>query len=91
MNGQLLNGASFQVEELSFLQLNIMKTDLMREGKIMKEQEILEYSMELSLLTQLLYYKLITEQEYQKVKQQLMKEYKIVSDITAMTAEIKAS
>lgn len=53
--------------------------------------EILEYSMELSLLTQLLYYKLITEQEYQEVKQQLMKEYKIVSDITAMTAEIKAS
>lgn len=55
------------------------------------QEEILEYSMELSLLTQLLYYKLITEQEYQKVKQQLMKEYKIVSDITAMTAEIKAS
>ena len=42
------------------------------------QEEILEYSMELSLLTQLLYYKLITEQEYQKVKQQLMKEYKIV-------------
>ena len=55
------------------------------------QEEILEYSMELSLLRQLLYYKLITEQEYQKVKQQLMKEYKIVSDITAMTAEIKAS
>lgn len=55
------------------------------------QEEILEYSMELSLLTQLLYYKLITEQEYQKIKQQLMKEYKIVSDITAMTAEIKAS
>ncbi len=55
------------------------------------QEEIIEYSMELSQLTQLLYYKLITEQEYQKVKQQLMKEYKIVSDITAMTAEIKAS
>ena len=55
------------------------------------QEEILEYSMELSLLTQLLYYKLITEQEYQKIKQQLMKEYKIVSDITAMTDEIKAS
>ena len=42
MNGQLLNGGYFQVEELSFLQLNMVKTDLMREGKIMKEQEILE-------------------------------------------------
>lgn len=43
------------------------------------------------MLSQLLNGNLITEQEYQKIKQQLMKEYKIVSDITAMTAEIKAS
>lgn len=42
MNGQLLNGGYFPVEELSFLQLNMVKTDLMREGKIMKEQDILE-------------------------------------------------
>lgn len=57
----------------------------------MKNDKLWEYSRELSMLSQLLNGKLITEQEYQKVKQQLMKEYKIVSDITAMTAEIKAS
>ncbi len=57
----------------------------------MNNEKVLQYSKELSLLSQLLQSKLITETEYQKVKQQLMKEYKIVSDITAMTAEIKAS
>lgn len=57
----------------------------------MNNKKVFQYSKELSLLSQLLQNKLITETEYQKIKQQLMKEYKIVSDITAMTAEIKAS
>lgn len=59
--------------------------------KEMKNEVLWQYSRELSMLSQLLNSNLITEQEYQKIKQQLMKEYKIVSDITAMTAEIKAS
>nr|WP_285824050.1 SHOCT domain-containing protein [Schaedlerella arabinosiphila] len=52
----------------------------------MKSEKLLQYSIELSLLTQLLQSKLITENEYQKIKQKLMKEYKITSDLTAMIA-----
>lgn len=50
------------------------------------QKELLQYSMELSLLKQLSQYKLITEKEYQQIKQKLMKEYHILSDLTGMTA-----
>lgn len=54
---------------------------------VMKTDQLLDYSVELSLLAQLFQNKLITEDEYQKIKQRLMNEYKIVSDLTtAMTA-----
>lgn len=52
----------------------------------MKNEKLLQYSKELSLLSQLLQSKLITEIEYQKIKTKLMNEYNIISDITAMTA-----
>ncbi len=52
----------------------------------MKNEKLLQYSKELSLLSQLLQSKLITETEYQKIKIKLMNEYKIVSDLTAMSA-----
>lgn len=53
----------------------------------MKGERLLQYSAELSLLAQLFQNKLITEEEYQKIKRKLMNEYKIVSDLTtAMTA-----
>lgn len=52
----------------------------------MKNEKLLQYSKELSLLSQLLQSKLITETEYQKIKTKLMNEYGIISDITAMTA-----
>ena len=52
----------------------------------MESERLLAYSAELSLLAQLFQSKLISEQEYQKVKQKLMKEYRILSDLTAMTA-----
>lgn len=53
----------------------------------MKTDQLLDYSVELSLLAQLFQNKLISEDEYQKIKQRLMNEYKIVSDLTtAMTA-----
>ena len=52
----------------------------------MNNEKLLQYSKELSLLSQLLQSKLITETEYQKIKIKLMKEYKIVSDLTAMSA-----
>lgn len=59
---------------------------IQREVVHVNDERLLQYSKELSLLSQLLQCKLITEQEYQKIKQQLMREYNIVSDITAMTA-----
>ncbi|MDY5576139.1 MAG: SHOCT domain-containing protein [Lachnospiraceae bacterium] len=52
----------------------------------MKNETLLQYSKELSLLSQLLQCKLITETEYQKIKMKLMNEYNIISDLTAMTA-----
>lgn len=52
----------------------------------MNNEKLLQYSKELSLLSQLLQSKLITEIEYQKIKTKLMKEYHVLSDLTAMTA-----
>jgi hypothetical protein len=52
----------------------------------MNKEKLLQYSKELSLLSQLLQSKLITETEYQKIKIKLMNEYKIISDLTAMSA-----
>ncbi len=52
----------------------------------MNEKELLKYSMELSFLSHLREQGLITEQEYRKIKIKVMDEYKVVSDITAMTA-----
>ncbi|MSS64175.1 SHOCT domain-containing protein [Velocimicrobium porci] len=52
----------------------------------MNAEKLLQYSMELSLLAQLLQSKQITETEYQRIKIKLMKEYHVLSDITAMTA-----
>jgi len=52
----------------------------------MNNEKLLQYSKELSLLSQLLQSKMITENEYQKIKIKLMNEYKIISDLTVMTA-----
>ena len=52
----------------------------------MNNEKLLQYSKELSLLAQLLQKKLITEIEYQKIKMQLMNEYHVISDLTAMSA-----
>ncbi len=52
----------------------------------MEKSGLLDYSMELALLVQLFQKKLVTKEEYQLIKKQLMKEYYIVSDITAIGA-----
>ena len=52
----------------------------------MNNEKLLQYSKELSLLSQLLQSRMITESEYQKIKIKLMNEYKIISDLTVMTA-----
>lgn len=47
----------------------------------MEEDEILKYSMQIAMLKQLLRKELINEKEYEKIKKELMEEYKIVSDL----------
>nr|WP_286314238.1 conjugal transfer protein [Mammaliicoccus lentus] len=46
------------------------------------KQHLILYSMQIAMLKQLLTCKLITEKEYYMVKNKLMKEYGIISDIT---------
>lgn len=58
---------------------------LFRKGYLiyMDNKKILRYSMQLSMLRQLLNKKLINEFEYEKIKKRLMNDYNIISDITA--------
>ncbi len=49
----------------------------------MKEANLLRYSMQLAFLKQLLEKKLITEKEYSLIKNRLMKDYKVNSDLTS--------
>ena len=57
----------------------------LRKGYLiyMDNKKILRYSMQLSMLKQLLSKKLINETEYQVIQKRLMKDYGIVSNITA--------
>ena len=47
------------------------------------ENNLLHYSMELAMLTTLLNDKLITSEEFDKLKIELMNDYQILSDIVA--------
>ena len=49
----------------------------------MDGKKLLRYSMQLSMLKQLLSKKLISENEYQIIQKKLMKDYGIISNITA--------
>ena len=49
----------------------------------MEKEKLLRYSMELSMLNTLRKENLITDDEYEKIKKKIMRDYKIVSDITA--------
>lgn len=46
------------------------------------KMKLLDYSIQLSMLRNLLNKKLINENEYIKVKKKLMEDYGVVSDIT---------
>lgn len=48
-----------------------------------ENKKLLRYSMQLSMLKQLLNKKLITDSEYEIIKKKLMRDYGVVSDITA--------
>ena len=49
----------------------------------MEGKKILRYSIQLSMLKQLLNLKLIYELEYEQIQKKLMRDYGIVSNITA--------
>lgn len=49
----------------------------------MEKNKLFRYSMQLSMLKQLLVAKKISENEYQKYRKKLMEDYGIVSNITA--------
>lgn len=51
--------------------------------EIMKGKKLLRYSMQLAMLKQLFVKKLISEAEYLLIEKRLMKDYGIVSNITA--------
>ncbi|WP_456300784.1 SHOCT domain-containing protein [Waltera intestinalis] len=49
---------------------------------IIEKKKLLRYSMQLSMLRQLLSMKLINDFEYEKIKKRLMRDYGVVSNIT---------
>ena len=49
----------------------------------MKEQKLIRYSIQLAFLKQLLERKLITDREYSLIKQRLMKDYRVVSELSS--------
>lgn len=49
----------------------------------MKEQNLIRYSIQLAFLKQLLERKLITDREYFLIKQRLMKDYRVVSELSS--------
>ena len=55
--------------------------DVKLDKTTVSDKKLLEYSMQLAMLTTLLQKDLITQNEYNKVKRKLMKEYHIISSI----------
>ncbi|NBH85286.1 conjugal transfer protein [bacterium C-53] len=49
----------------------------------MEGKRLLRYSMQLSMLKQLLKLKLINQFEYEQIQKRLMRDYGIISNITA--------
>ena len=66
-----------------FMPLFSMNLLFRERGKILKNSNLIRYSMQLSFLKQLLDKKLITDKEYSLIKNRLMKDYKVVSNLMA--------
>lgn len=47
------------------------------------DRNLIRYSMQIAMLKQLLAQNMISQKEYETVKKRLMRDYKVVSDITA--------
>lgn len=56
---------------------------LCERGIFLKEQNLIRYSIQLTFLKQLLERKLITDREYSLIKQHLMKDYRVVSELSS--------
>lgn len=46
------------------------------------DRNLIRYSMQIAMLKQLLIRNMISQKEYETVKKRLMRDYKVVSDIT---------
>ena len=47
------------------------------------DRDLIRYSMQIAMLKQLFARNMISQKEYETVKKRLMRDYKVVSDITA--------
>ena len=47
------------------------------------KKDIIRYSLQIAMLTQLLNKRLITKQEFTIIKNKLMEKYRVVSDLTS--------
>ena len=56
---------------------------LCERGIFLKEQNLIRYSIQRAFLKQLLERKLITDREYSLIKQRLMKDYRVVSELSS--------
>ena len=56
--------------------------DINHKYIVVEKKKLLRYSMQLSMLRQLLSMKLINDFEYEKIKKRLMRDYGVVSNIT---------
>lgn len=52
-------------------------------GIFLKEQNLIRYSIQLAFLKQLMERKLITDREYSLIKQRLIKDYRVVSELSS--------
>ena len=71
----------FRTSKKDFLCPKEVKMDVKLEKTTISDRKLLEYSMQLAMLTTLLQKQLISQNEYDKVKRKLMKEYHIISSI----------
>ena len=68
---------------LTEIQVIMYLKDIIRGENEMNTKKLLRYTMQLAMLKQLLTKKLIDENEYLLIQKRLMKDYGVVSNITA--------
>ena len=56
---------------------------IFKKGDFYDASDLIRYSIQLAFLKQLLERKLITDREYSLIKQRLMKDYRVVSELSS--------